>query len=154
MGKRIGVALFALLGVAIAARLTAYQLGWAPAPPEPLFGDGSVRVLHSALSRALPVPDASVGLVAYFSEAIAVLWGGAARPQNQRAAVYVYAAIAAGMALGSLGLVILQVFVVHALCSLCLLSAVLSFGLLVPALSEFAAARRDATHAAFASQSG
>ena len=138
--KRIAVAVLALAGAAIAARLTAYQLGWTGPPWEPLFGDGSQRVLRSAFSRSLPFPDALLGMIAYLAEVLAVAWGGARRWQTKPVAVYAYAAIAVGMALGSAVLVILQVAVIHAFCTLCLASALLSFVLVVPAATELAAA--------------
>lgn len=140
--KRIGAFVLAFAGALIAARLTAYQLGWTGPPWEPLFGDGSQRVLRSAFSRSLPFPDAMLGMIAYAAEAIAVAWGGARRFQTTPVAVYLYAAIAGGMALGSAALVVLQVAVIHAFCTLCLGSALLSFVLVVPAATELAAAWR------------
>lgn len=107
---------------------------------EPLFGDGAQRVLKSSFSRALPFPDAALGAAAYLAEALALAWGGAERWRTTPLAVYVYAAIAVAMALGSAGLVALQVLWIHALCTLCLLSALLSFVLVVPAATELAAA--------------
>lgn len=142
-GKRAGVAAAAVFGALIAARLAAYQLGWTGPPWEPFFGDGAVRVLQSSFSRSLPFPDAGLGAIAYAAEAIAVLWGGSERYRKQRWAVYVYAAIAFGMAIGSAFLVFLQIVVIHALCTLCLVSALLSFVLVVPAWTELAAARES-----------
>jgi hypothetical protein len=141
-GKRALVALVSLIGAAVAARLAAFQMGWTGPPWEPFFGDGTRRVLESSFSRALPFPDAGLGVIAYVAEAIAVSWGGAARQRRRSPAVFVYAAIAASMAMGSAGLVLLQVAVVGALCTLCLFSALLSFVLVVPAAFELAATWR------------
>jgi uncharacterized membrane protein len=142
MSERTVGFVLALAGAVIAARLTAYQLGWTGPPWEPLFGDGSERVLRSAFSRSLPFPDAMLGMIAYLAEVIAVGWGGARRTQTEPVAVYVYAAIAASMAAGSAALVVLQVAVIHAFCTLCLASALLSFVLVVLAATELAATSR------------
>ena len=126
----------------IAARLLVYQLGWTGPPWEPFFGEGTRQVVESSFSRSLPVPDASLGLLAYVAEVVAILWGSSARWREQRFVVYFYAAVASALAAGSLGLVLLQLFVIHAYCTLCLTSALLSFGLVVPALIELRAAWR------------
>lgn len=125
-----------MFGALIAGRLTAYQLGWTGPPWEPLFANGVERVLHSAFSRALPFPDAGLGLVGYVAETIAVACGDSARWRSAPLAVYAYAAIAGGLALGSLGLLALQAGVIHAFCSLCLASASISFALVIPAATE------------------
>ncbi len=142
LGKRVLIACLALIGAGVAGRLAVFQMGWTGAPWEPLFGDGTRRVLESRFSRALPFPDAGLGFVAYIAEAVAVLLGGALRERRRPWAVYVYAAIAASMAIGSVGLVVLQVAFVRALCTLCLFSAFLSFVLVIPAATEFAATWR------------
>ena len=42
--------------------LALYQLGYFSEVWEPFFGNGSAEVLHSALSRVLPIPDAALGV--------------------------------------------------------------------------------------------
>jgi hypothetical protein len=69
----------ALLGAAIASYLTLYQAGAIRQVWEPFFGDGSEIVLHSWVSSALPVPDATLGVLAYLSEAVLASLGGTAR---------------------------------------------------------------------------
>jgi hypothetical protein len=51
----------ALVGFAMAAYLTLFQLGVLDSVWEPFFGDGSRTVLTSGISRLLPVPDAALG---------------------------------------------------------------------------------------------
>ncbi|MFN8521445.1 MAG: hypothetical protein U0667_19150, partial [Chloroflexota bacterium] len=46
----------ALVGAGIASYLTLYQAGLIRQVWEPFFGDGSQVVLHSWVSRTLPVP--------------------------------------------------------------------------------------------------
>ena len=69
------VVVLALVGCAVATVLTPFQVGVLDDVWEPFFGDGSRRVLTSALSRALPVPDAALGAVAYLAEAVLTALG-------------------------------------------------------------------------------
>jgi hypothetical protein len=134
-----------LIGLGIAARLAAYQLRLSPPPPEPLFGDGSERVLNSALSQLLPVPDAALGALAYAGEAALVAIGRNERFATMPLVVGAYAMLAILMALTSAGLIVYQLAVVGAACTLCLASALLSLGLVVPAVSEAKAALAEWT---------
>jgi hypothetical protein len=137
--KSATVIALALLGAGIAARLTLYQLGVTDAPWEPLFGDGTTRVLRSSFSRSLPFPDAAVGLLAYLAELALVVAGCFTRWRAAPLRVYAYAAVALGFAAGSAALVAVQAAWIHAFCTLCLVSAALSFVLAVPAATELAA---------------
>ncbi|PZR73886.1 MAG: hypothetical protein DLM52_10360, partial [Chthoniobacterales bacterium] len=123
---RLPVAGLAAIGLGIASSLAAYQLGFVRQVWEPFFGDGSRRVLHSFVSTLLPVPDAAVGAAGYAAEFIATLGGGADRSRVHPPFVLVYGAIVASLAVGGLILTGVQAFVLHAGCTLCLLSALIS----------------------------
>ena len=126
--ERIAVLVLAILGCAIACYLTAFQVGLVAAPWDPIFGaSSSERVLRSSLSRALPMPDASMGAIGYLVEIVLVAIGGADRWRVHPRIVLAYGVVVVGMALISLGLVIAQAFVLHAGCALCLTSALISF---------------------------
>jgi uncharacterized membrane protein len=102
---------------------------------EPFFGDGSSRVLNSQLFRALPVPDAALGAIAYLAEAVLTALGRPGRPRVVLAA----GAVAVGLALAALGLVGAQIFLLGAFCTLCLVSAALSLtiaGLVAPEVRD------------------
>jgi uncharacterized membrane protein len=129
----IGVA---LLGFAISGYLAWYQWGLLDDVWEPFFGKGSETVLHSPLSRLLPVPDAALGAVAYALDAMTGAIGG---PQRWRSMPWMV--VLFGLAVGPLGLVsvllvIAQPVVVHAWCTLCLVSALISIILIGPAMDE------------------
>src|SRR5690242_11836835 len=66
----------ALLGAGIATYLTLYQAGLIRQVWEPFFGDGSEIVLRSWVSTMLPVPDATLGVLAYLVEAVLASLGG------------------------------------------------------------------------------
>lgn len=136
MSRRpLGLACIAVLGLLISLDLAAFQLGIAGPPWEPLFGDGSRRVLTSDLSRLLPIPDAAAGAGAYAVEALL----GAAlfiRPVGLVPAANALATIASiGAAVGVV-LVGYQLLVVGAACTFCIASAVVSWILAGGALLE------------------
>ena len=124
------VIVLALLGFAIAGYLTLDQIG-AVTAWEPFFGRGTEAVLHSKFSRALPVPDAALGALAYLVEAVSAL-GGATRGGLDAASV-VYVVTGVGLGLAAIALVLVQAGVVRAWCTFCLVSAAISLTLAIPA---------------------
>jgi uncharacterized membrane protein len=143
--ERLALAALAAVGLAISLYLTAFQLGLVARPWDPLFGPvSSARVLHSALSRALPVPDALLGAAAYAAEIATGLAGGAARWRTHPLLVLAFGAIAAGLGVAGVALVAVQALVVRAGCTPCLCSAALSItiALEVAGGGEIAAAWR------------
>ncbi len=130
--ERLAVAAAAAAGLAISLYLAAYQLGAVAAPWDPLFGPASsARVLHSALSRALPLPDAAVGAIVYAVEIAADLAGGSDRSRTHPWIALAFGAIVAALALVGLSLIVVQAAVVRAGCTLCLCSALISIGVAI-----------------------
>jgi uncharacterized membrane protein len=126
--RRVPVIVLALVGAAIATYLTLYQWQVTSSVWDPFFGSSSSEaVLTSPVSRYLPLPDATLGALAYLVEAVVTALGGPDRWRTAPWLVVFYGLVLAGLALTSLGLVLTQVFVVHALCTLCLGSAAISF---------------------------
>lgn len=140
--RPIALVALAAVGFAISAYLAAFELGFVADPWDPFFGDGSRRVLTSAIARLLPVPDATVGAAAYLVDGFlgVVLL---ARPRGRLVVASALALIASAGAVVAFGLVVIQTTVVHALCTLCLASAAVSVALAVGALAEWRARRRD-----------
>ena len=136
------VVALATLGFAIAAYLSAYQLGIVTRVWEPFFGLGSKTVLHSFLSRLLPVPDAVIGALGYTAEIAAGLIGGRTRYRDQRWIVLIYGAIIFGLALAAIALTCVQLFVLHAACTLCFCSAAISLAVAVLGRHEVMAAAK------------
>lgn len=134
--KRLPLAILAAIGCLVALYLTLYQTGVFDTVWEPFFGDGSVKILNSSLARSLPVPDASLGAVAYACEVALDLIGGEDRWRTLPWVTIVFGLLALGMALGSIGLLLAQAFYFQAFCTLCLASAAISLIIVGPALSE------------------
>jgi uncharacterized membrane protein len=120
--ERKRVVVLALVGCAVACYLALYQWRLTGAVWDPLFGArSSEAVLMSSVSRALPVPDAMLGALAYLVEASAAVFCRRGR------ALLVYAAVLLALAVTSVMLVLVQAVLVHAFCTLCLASAAISF---------------------------
>ena len=119
--------LLALLGCALSMYLTAYQWHITATVWDPIFGaSSSEAVLTSFVSRYLPLPDATLGALAYAVEAVVTALGNTEQWRTQPWLVMLYGLVLLGLALTSIGLMLIQVFAVHALCSLCLCSAAIS----------------------------
>jgi uncharacterized membrane protein len=143
MTRRAAALALAAAGLAASGDLAAYQLELVAKVWDPLFGPASsARVLHSALSRALPVPDALLGALAYAAELAAglVAWRWPRRP-----VLLAYGAIAALLALSSVGLVAIQALVVRHFCLLCLASAAISWAVAALVVPESLAAMNNRT---------
>ena len=135
-GQRLPLVGLALVGVAISTYLALFQVGVLESVWDPFFGDGSRTILTSGVSHVFPVPDAALGAFSYLLDAATGVVGGEERWRRRPWIVVVF-----GMAVGPLGatsilLVILQPVVYDAWCTLCLTSALVSLGMIGPALDE------------------
>lgn len=133
---RVQVAVLAAIGFCVASYLAAYQAGFFREVWEPFFGDGSTRVLHSFVSTLLPVPDAGLGAIGYAVEFVMTVAGTAQRWRSHPKLVLGYGLIVAGMGMAGLTLVAMQAFVLHAFCTLCLVSAIISIVIVFLARDE------------------
>lgn len=137
--KRLSLAARAFVGLCIASYLTLYQLEVFPNVWDPFFGNGSREVLTSSFSRSLPVPDASLGALAYLSEIALSFIGG-----RDRWWTMPWTTVALGLVVGlgavvSVLLMIVQPVVAGAWCTLCLASAFVSLTIVGPGLEELLA---------------
>ena len=125
-GERAWVLALACIGFGIAMYLALYQWGIVKTVWEPFFGNGSERVLHSFISRLLPVPDAFLGALGYLGDIVTGLIGGANRWRTMPWMVLIYGVTVALVGLTALFLALLQPILFHTGCTLCLVSAFLS----------------------------
>jgi uncharacterized membrane protein len=85
--------------------------------------------MHSFVSRLLPVPDAALGAIGYVAELIGSAIGGEERWREMPRFVLAYGALVALATLTAVGLVALQLFIIRAACTLCLVSAAISIAI-------------------------
>jgi uncharacterized membrane protein len=137
--QRIPLVVIAFIGFIIALYLSLYQLGIFSTVWEPFFGNGSEQVLHSAISKALPVPDGLLGAFGYVLDVVTGLVGATNRWRTKPWMVILF-----GVAIGPLGfisvmLVIFQPVLVGAWCTLCIITAIISVVMISPAMDELLA---------------
>ncbi|MFB9409821.1 vitamin K epoxide reductase family protein [Dactylosporangium matsuzakiense] len=141
--RRLAGTVLAFAGLLVSLRLAFFQYDLVASVWEPWFGDGSVRVLDSAFSRALPVRDAALGAAAYLAELVLELSGGTERWRRRPWLVLLLGLLAVAMAATAVFLLALQVFVVGSFCTLCLVSAAVSLTMPLLVAEEVIAAWRQ-----------
>ena len=134
--QRLPIIALAIAGFAVATYLTLFQVGLLSDVWEPFFAEGSRRILTSRVSYILPVPDASLGAFGYLLDAVTGIIGGRKRWKTMPWIVLIF-----GFAVGPLGivsilLVILQPVLFDNFCTLCIVSAGISVGMIGPAMDE------------------
>ncbi|HET7583864.1 MAG TPA: vitamin K epoxide reductase family protein [Gemmatimonadaceae bacterium] len=134
--QRLPVVALAVVGGCVAGYLALYQYGVVRDVWEPFFGDGSRRILHSSISFALPVSDATLGALGYLADALAGVIGGVRRWRTMPWIVVLFGILVGPLGAVSIALVIAQPVVYHTFCTLCLLSAVISMLMIGPAMDE------------------
>jgi hypothetical protein len=131
----------------ISRHLAAYQLGYISSIWEPFFGQGTVRVLTSNVSRAWPVSDAGLGALAYTLEMLMAWMGGKTRWRSMPWMVTFFFILVVPLGIVSIVLVILQPVSVGHWCTLCLATAALMLVMIpftvdeVVAMGQFLAQR-------------
>lgn len=128
--ERIPVAILGWLGFFTARYLTGYQLEYSQDIWDPFFGDGTKQILTSNVSESFPVSDAGLGAFAYILDVITGLAGRTARWRTMPWIVLIFGFLVIPLGIVSLTLVILQPVVVDAWCTACLLSALITVGMI------------------------
>ncbi len=121
--QRAPVIALAFVGWFGARYLAAYQLGYIPHALDPFFGNSTVRVLTSDVSRSWPISDAGLGAFSYTIEVLMGFMGGTDRWRTMPWMVTFFGILVIPLGVTSIVLVILQPVAVGAWCTLCLLTA-------------------------------
>lgn len=137
--KRTPLLLMAIAGFLIALYLGLYQLHVFSTVWEPFFGNGTNAVVKSSFSQSLPIPDGLLGAFGYLCDIVLVSIGDNSRWKSKPWAVILYSILIAMMGLVSILLIIAQPVFLNTFCTLCLVSAILSLGMVIPAMQEFRA---------------
>ncbi len=128
--ERIPVVILGWLGFFTARYLTGFQLGYSDTIWDPFFGDGTKQILTSKVSESFPISDAGLGAFAYILDVVTGLAGRTARWRTMPWVVLIFGFLVIPLGIVSLTLVILQPVVVGAWCSACLLSALITVGMI------------------------
>jgi len=138
--QRIPLCLLAFVAAAISTHLSMYQWDLIESTYDPVFGDGSNRVLKSdtakSMYRILGIHDASLGVLAYLGDAILGFAGSTRRWQYRPWMVILFGIDVIPLGIVSVILVLCQAFIVGEWCFLCLVTAAISLILVYWAWDE------------------
>ena len=138
-GQRLPIIILAIIGFLIALYLGFYQLRIFDTVWEPFFGEGSVTILNSKVSKILPIPDAILGAFGYLADAVTGAIGGVRRWKTMPWIVIIFGLFVGPLGFISIMLVVFQPVLFDAWCTLCLASAVISIAMIGPAMDEMLA---------------
>lgn len=121
--QRIPIAALSLIGFFISYYMAAYQLGHIDRVWDPFFGDGTMKIITSDVSRAWPVADAGLGAVAYMLEFLMTIMGGKNRWRTMPWMVLGLGVLIVPLGGVSIFFIIIQPIVIGTWCTLCLVAA-------------------------------
>lgn len=104
--------------------MAAYQLGHLDRAWDPFFGDGTMKIITSDISRAWPIADAGLGAVAYVLEVLMTLMGGKDRWRTMPWMVLGLGILIVPLGGVSIFFIIIQPILIGKWCTLCLIAAV------------------------------
>jgi uncharacterized membrane protein len=138
--QRLPICILAFVAAAISTHLSMYQWGLIESAWDPVFGDGSNKVLKSdtaqRMYKFLGIHDAALGVLAYLGDAILGFAGSTRRWQYRPWMVILFGIDVIPLGIVSVVLVLLQAFVVGEWCFLCLVTAAISLILVYWAWDE------------------
>jgi uncharacterized membrane protein len=137
--QRAPMIALALIGWLASRYLAAFQLGYINTVWEPFFGDGTVKVLRSDVSKAFPISDAGLGAAAYTIEMLMGWMGGKERWRTMPWMVTFFFILVVPLGIVSIVLVILQPLAVGEWCSICLFTAFVMLLMIPVAVDEVVA---------------
>ena len=121
--QRAPIIALALVGFFLSRQMTSFQLQHIASFADPFFGDGTVRVLTSDVSKMFPIPDAGLGAFAYMIEFLMGFMGDKARWRTMPWMVTFFGILVVPLGVVSITLIILQPIAVGAWCTPCLIAA-------------------------------
>ena len=113
--------------------MSAFELGHISSAWDPFFGNGTVQVLTSTVSKSFPISDAGLGAFTYLIEILSGFMGDTRRWRTMPWMVAIFGIAVVPLGIVSVVLIISQPVLVGAWCTFCLLSAF--FMLIMVALS-------------------
>lgn len=121
--QRTPIILLAWIGFFGSRYLSAYQLGYIDHAWDPFFGQGSVKVLSSDVSKSFPISDAGLGTFSYTIELLMGYMGMSNRWRTMPWMVAFFGILVIPLGVVSIVLIILQPVSVGFWCFYCLMMA-------------------------------
>lgn len=150
--QRMPIVVLAVLGILIARYLAAYQLGHINGVWDPFFSayplepganpndlNGTERIITSDMSKAWPVSDAGVGVMAYMLEFLMGVMGDARRWRTMPWMVAGFGVVVVPLGAVSIFFIMVQPVFIGTWCTLCLLQALAMLVMMPYALDELVA---------------
>ncbi len=137
--QRAPVIVLTAASLLIAGYLSVFQLGYINTIWDPIFGDGTSRVLTSSVSQAFPVSDAALGASTYAIDLLMTCAGDRRRWRTMPWLVITFGFLIVPVGVVSVILVMLQPIVVDAWCMWCLFTAAAALVMIPLAIDEVAA---------------
>lgn len=136
---RIPTVALAMLCWFFSRYMAAFQLGYIDQINDPVFKDGTLNVITSAISRSFPVSDAGMGALCYTLEALLGWQGDEQRWYKRPWLVLFFGVLVVPVGMASTTLIILQPVIVGSWCFWCLSTAALMLLMIVLTAGELVA---------------
>lgn len=134
--QRAPIAALGLLAFLLTQHMAAYQLGYIDWVWDPLFGDGTVVILDSDVSKEFPVSDAGWAAWIYLLEFAMAIMGDPRRWRTMPWMVSLFGVLVIPLGIASIVLMIMQPVVVGAWCTICIIAAFIMLLMVVLSLDE------------------
>lgn len=138
--QRIPICVLAVIAMLIAGHMALFQWELIGNAWDPFFGDQTEKVLTSDIAkrmdRLIGIPDAALGALAYFGDAIFGLAGSTRRWQFRPWMVVLFGIDVIPLGVVSAVLVFCQAFILGQYCTLCIATAAISLILVYMAYDE------------------
>jgi uncharacterized membrane protein len=137
--QRLPIILLAFLAWMSSRYMAAYQLGYIDFIWDPIFKDGTQKVVTSPLSKSFPISDAGLGALVYTLEVLMGFKGSTRRWYTMPWIVFLFGIMVVPAGFVSILLIMLQPLIVGYWCSWCLLTAVCMLIMIALTLDEVVA---------------
>jgi hypothetical protein len=134
--QRAPIIALGLVSFLLTQYMAAFQLGHINWAWDPIFGDGTVTILNSSVSKAFPVSDAGWAAWIYLVEFLSALMGDPRRWRTMPWMVSIFGALVVPLGIVSIALMIMQPVIVGAWCTICLITAFLMVLMVALSLDE------------------
>lgn len=134
--QRLPIIALGFIGMCIAGYLAAFQFELIDSVWDPVFGDGTERVLDSPVSHLFPVSDALLGALGYLGDWVFGAYGGTRRYKTKPWVVIVFGVFIVPFGGTSIALALIMPTMVGTWCFLCIVNTLIAIVLIPMAWDE------------------